>query len=176
MRWERLFDDLEGEVVEMAALERDAEISERVRAEVSAVRWLERLRGSLGATIGVELMAVGPVRGVVRYVGPNWLLLDDGGRDFLVPAGSVIGVEGAGRSAPVESERVPLTWAAAWRSLARDRAVVRLVRLDGTALRGTVGQVGADFIEIEGAGERARARLVPFAGIAMAHTEREGER
>ncbi len=176
MRWERLFDDLEGEVAEMAALERDAEISERVRAEVSAVRLLERLRGSRGATIAVEVMAVGPIRGVVRYVGPDWLLLDDSGRDVLVPAGSVVSVEGAGRSAPVESGRVPLTWAAAWRSLARDRARVHLVRLDGTALRGSVGQVGADFIEIEGTGEWARTRLVPFAGIAVAHTAREGDR
>ncbi|CAN5816250.1 hypothetical protein BH20ACT6_BH20ACT6_10450 [soil metagenome] len=168
MRWQRLFDDLEAEAVELAALDRDAEICERTRAEVAAVRWLDRLRGSLGAPVTLELLAAGPVRGTVRYVGPDWVLLDEVPGDALVRVAAVLAVEGTGRSAPAESATVPMTWGAAWRRLAAEQAVVRLVRVDGGTLRGTVRQVGADFVEIDRGADRSRL-LVCFTSIAVAH-------
>ncbi len=182
MRWQRLFADLEGEARELAALDRDAEISERIRAEMAAVRWLERLRGTVGSTVSLGVVAVGPVRAVVRYVGPDWVLLDDAGSDALVPAHAVIGLEGVARSAPADTQPVPLTWAAAWRTLSRDRAEMRLTRTDGTAVSGTVGQVGADFVELERSTDDqhpSRARLprllVPFRAICIAYTASEPE-
>lgn len=104
--------------------------------------------------------------GTVRYVGPDWLLVDAAGHDLLIPAAAVVAVTGAGRSAPAGVERVPLTWAAAWRTLSRDRALVRVERTDGVVVRGTVDRVGADFAEVAGV-------LVPFAAVRVAYAPRE---
>ena len=87
--------------------------------------------------------------------------------DLLVPAHAVVGVEGAGRAAPAETERVPLTWRAAWRSLSRDRAVVRVQRSDGEVVTGVVEAVGADFVQLGPAGV-----LVPFTAIRAARVAR----
>jgi len=117
MRWERLFADLEAEAAEMEARARDAEIAERTRAEIAAVRWLQRLRGATGTTVSLAMAGAGPLSGRVRYVGPDWVLVDVVGQDVLVPAAAVLGVTGLGTAAPPDVERVPLTWAAAWRTL-----------------------------------------------------------
>ncbi len=167
MRWERLFADLEGEAAELDLRDRDAEIAERTRAELGAVRWLERVRGGTGHP--VTLLLAGPARmtGEVRYVGPDWVLLGAGQDDLLVPAHAVVGVEGAGRAAPADAERVPLTWRAAWRSLSRDRAAVRVQRRDGEVVTGVVDAVGADFVQLGPAGT-----LVPFDAIRLARAAR----
>ncbi|CAN5587224.1 hypothetical protein BH24ACT11_BH24ACT11_05590 [soil metagenome] len=168
MRWQRFFDDLEAEAGELVALERDEEITERTRVEVASVRWLERLRGSLGRHVTLDLQGAGPVRGTVGYVGPDWVLLSDGLSEALVPMASVLTVEGAARAAPATTGPVPLTWAAAWRRLAADRAVVRLTRVDGARVRGKVRQVGADFVEID-RGSGLPVLMICWAGVAVVH-------
>ncbi len=191
MRWERLFADLEAEAVELETRDRDAEIAERTRAELARVRWLERVRGSSGASVRVALAGGQWVDGRVGYVGPDWLLLHPSGADdVLLPAHAVVGVEGAARSVDPGEQRLPLTWSAAWRTLSRDRVVVRVTRSDGSVVGGTVGRVGADFAEVDratdpdvggsGAGaHRARrpsaAVLVPYAAVRSVHVPREGD-
>lgn len=183
MRWERLFADLEAEAAELEVRDRDAEIAERTRAELAGVRWAERVRGATGRRVTVTLAGAQRLVGVVRYVGPDWVLLDGGPVDLLVPAHAVLGVEGVGALAPGGSERVPFTWAAAWRTLSRDRLVVRVVRCDGSTVRGTVGRVGADFAEIDRAAEgdvgplprdasAGGVVLVPFAAVQVVHAPR----
>jgi len=166
MRWERLFADLEAEAAEMEARARDAEIAERTRAEIAAVRWLQRLRGATGTTVSLAMAGAGPLSGRVRYVGPDWVLVDVVGQDVLVPAAAVLGVTGLGTAAPPDVERVPLTWAAAWRTLSRDRAVVRVERTDGSVVSGRVDRVGADFVEVSGV-------LVPFTAVRAGYAPRE---
>ena len=59
--------------------------------------------------------------------------------------------------------------------MSRDRAVVDLVDIDGTALTGTLDSVGRDYVEVaEHSADLPRrtenviaVRAVPFAGIAM---------
>lgn len=168
MRWQRLFDDLEAEAGELVARERDEEISERTRVEVASVRWLERLRGSPGCHVTLDLRGAGPVHGTVGYVGPDWVLLGGGSREALVPMASVLALEGAARAAPATTGPVSLTWAAAWRRLAADRAVVRLTRVDGARVRGRVRQVGADFVELD-RGSGLPLLMICWAGVAVAH-------
>ena len=174
MRWDRLFADLEAEAAELAAQDRDAEIAERTRAALSEVRWLERVRGATGSPATLVL-GDARVAGTVRYAGPDWVLVDAGADDVLVPAAAVIGIEGVGTAAPPGTDRLPLTWTAAWRSLSRDRADVLVRRTDGRQVRGTVGKVGADFVELEHDDDSRPGRvvLVPFAAIQSAHAARE---
>lgn len=186
MRWDRLFTDLEAEAAELHARDRDAEISALTEVELAQVSWLERLRGAVGWTIGLEVGVNAPVRGRLRYVGADWVLLDDNGWDVLVPAQAVAGIEGVGRSAAASAERVPLTWAAAWRTLCRDRSMVRVARADGTIVRGRVARVGADFAEIDRAADggvqappsrdqrRSAMLVVPFACVRVVHALPDG--
>ena len=181
MRWDRLFTDLEAEVAELHARDRDAEIAQLTEAELAQVSWLERLRGAVGSLVVLEAGVGAPVRGRLRYVGPDWALLDVDGWDVLVPAAAVAGVEGIGRWAAPSAERVPLTWAAAWRTLSRDRSMVRISRRDGTVVRGRVARVGADFAELDRAADgdllaprspdqrRSAVLLVPFACVGVVH-------
>ena len=175
MRWDQLFADLEAEAAELAAQDRDAEIAERTRAALSEVRWLERVRGATGSPATLVLGADTRVAGTVRYAGPDWVLVDGGSDDVLVPADAVIGIEGVGSAAPPGADRVPLTWTAAWRSLSRDRASVLVRRTDGRQVRGTVGKVGADFVELERDDDSRPGRvvLVPFAAVQSVHVARE---
>jgi len=181
MRWERLFADLEAEAAEIEARDRDAEIAERTRAELASVRWLERVRGTTGGTVSVQVSGGQRHDGRVGYVGPDWLLLHPAGaEDVLLPAGAVVGVEAAARQVAPGDERVPLTWPAAWRTLSRDRVVVRVTRTDGSVLRGTVGRVGADFAEVEREAQAHRPSggptglvLVPYAAVRSVHVPRD---
>ncbi len=175
MRWDRLFADLEAEAADLAAQDRDAEIAELTRAALSEVRWLERVRGATGSPATLVLSADTRVTGAVRYAGPDWVLVEAGSDDVLVPANAVIGIEGVGSAAPPSADRVPLTWAAAWRSLSRDRASVLVRRTDGRQVRGTVGKVGADFVELERDDDSRLGQmvLVPFAAVQSVHVPRE---
>lgn len=175
MRWDRLFADLEAEAAELAAQDRDAEIAERTRAALSEVRWLERVRGATGSPATLVLGADARVAGTVRYAGPDWVLVDAGADDVLVPAAAVIGIEGVGPAAPPGTDRLPLTWTAAWRSLSRDRADVLVRRTDGRQVRGRVAKVGADFVELErdDGSPPGWVVLVPFAAIQSVHVPRE---
>ncbi|MBA3718906.1 MAG: hypothetical protein H0W95_01215 [Nocardioidaceae bacterium] len=175
MRWDRLFADLEAEAADLAAQDRDAEIAELTRAALSEVRWLERVRGATGSPATLVLSADTRVTGAVRYAGPDWVLVEAGSDDVLVPADAVIGIEGVGSAAPPSADRVPLTWAAAWRSLSRDRASVLVRRTDGRQVRGTVGKVGADFVELERDDDSRLGQmvLVPFAAVQSVHVPRE---
>ncbi len=183
MRWDRLFAELEAEADELGLRDRDAEIADRTRAELARTRWLDRVRAAEGTTVTFRLL--GDARGVgrVRYVGADWVLLADETQDLLLPAHAVLGVDGLGSATRPPPEGSALrTWAAAWRVLARDRALVRLVRVDGSTLSGVPARVGADFVElapppdaIDVAGEPRSAVLVPGAAIAVAYAPRPDE-
>lgn len=153
MRWEGLFADLEAQAAALETAERAAEVAERARAEVAGQRLRERLRAALGT--GVRLRCVGgvAVAGVLRRVGPDWLLVDEGeGRECLVALAGVLAVGGVTRLAldpgldGVVAGRLRL--AHALRGLVRDRAAVRLWLVDGGVLAGTLDRVGADFVDL----------------------------
>jgi hypothetical protein len=184
-RWHRLFADLEAEAdaAERASLR--AEVADRTRAEVGRLRLHDRLRAAVGDSLHCHLLGAGAVVGILRDVGPDWLLLTEPtGAEVLVPLGAVGAVTGLGpRSAPPGSEglvaaRLDLRYAL--RRLVRERAPVTVLLTDGTALAGTLDRVGADFVEIAehpaGEARRLRAvrqvRAVPFRALGLLRSSR----
>lgn len=135
MRWERLFTELEAEAAELAGQDREAEIADRIRAEVARTTWVDRIRAGIGTSVRLRLLGADLVEGTVLQVGTDWLLLRAGANDVLVPVHAVVGLEGTAAGtrvvATVPGEVVAPTWTAAWRVLARDRASVRVVRAGG---------------------------------------------
>ncbi len=95
MRWEQLFDDLQAQFEEEQAAAERAESASRVRAEVGAVRLVDRLAGALGFPVALDVRGAGRVTGVLVERGSDWLLLqDDQGRDLLVALAAVRSVSG----------------------------------------------------------------------------------
>ncbi|MBN1093780.1 hypothetical protein JKP75_15210 [Blastococcus sp. TML/M2B] len=153
MRWQQLFADLEARfTAEQEAVER-AETSSRVRHEVGALRWADRVAGAVGSPVVLLCAGAGPVAGTLAETGSDWLLLvDDAGRECVVAASAVRAVSGLGRrTAPAGDAgpvRARLDLRRALRGLARDRAAVQVVLDEGTALSGTIDRVGADYVEL----------------------------
>src|SRR5690349_9617311 len=98
VRWEHLFDDLEGQWEATEAAELAAELRDRERAERSRLRVVDRLRGSLGRSIDVRLSGGERERGTLRRVGSDFLLMETApGRESLIPLAAVVMVAGLSR-------------------------------------------------------------------------------
>jgi len=175
VRWDELFDDLDAQ---WEAVERDellAEVADRSRREAARIRLVDRLRGNVGASVAMRL-AGEDVHGLVTRVGSDWVLLDAGpGTEILVPLTAIVTVQGLStRSAEPASEGVVtarLGLGHVLRALARDRAEVVVVGIDGSRRTGRIDRVGADHLELAAheAGEPSRVRevqYVAFGGLA----------
>jgi len=159
------FDDLlagiaaEAEAADAAALDADiAEVERAVRAES---RLLDRLRAQRMAHI--EIAGGGQVRGLVAAVGRDVVVIaaDDG--DWAISAwgmAAVIELSGGAREAFSPSERLGLASVA--RAWARQRSVVRVLRVGAGPLDGTIDAVGADHLDLaeHDPGEPRRAEAV----------------
>ncbi|MET0965795.1 MAG: hypothetical protein ABWZ02_05330 [Nakamurella sp.] len=192
MRWDRLFDDLEARFDELADAEAAAELADRERVAVGAVLATQRLSGAIGTAVRVRLAGGPLISGILRGVGPDWLLLGEGQqRDCLVASSAVIAVEGltASTGRELSGVAVRLDLRKALRGLTRDRSPVALALAGWTGgaaglasgsagpgeLIGTIDRVGADFIEValHAAWEPRRAgavrsvALVPVSAIVL---------
>ena len=179
MRWEALFADLEAQADAEDAAELAAEVGERTRIEAAALYLVDRLRPAQGHPLVVATVGV-TVPGVLRAVGPDWILLEvERGRQALVRLGAVLGATGVGArsNAPGREGRVAarLGLGSALRAVARDRAPVIITLIDGSSLSGTLDRIGGDFLEIaeHAMGEARRrgsvtaVRVVPFSALAV---------
>lgn len=179
MRWAALFADLEAQAEVLAQAERSVEVDERTRGEVGALRLRDRAVAALGSP--VRLRAAGGVTaaGELMRVGPDWLLLEEGGgREVVVATAHLISLRGLGRYSAVPhneghvESRLGLRHAL--RGMARDRSAVRITLVDGSTVDATVDRIGADFVEVatHSAGEVRRRQdvrdieLVPIAAIS----------
>lgn len=184
MRWQALFDDLEAQLDAAAAAELAGEVAERTRLASARTRLTDRLAAGVGLAVAVAAPGAGLLRGVLRDAGEDWLLLDEGGREALVPLSAVLSVSGlpraaapepedAGRASAAVARALDLRWAL--RGLVRDRAGVALVLRDGSVLTGTLDRVGADHVDLAehppGEARRAAAvrgvRLVPLSALSV---------
>jgi len=172
MRWEErllaVFDDLEQQAEGLALVERDALVEEQSRAEYAAVDLAARVHGSLGAVVHVEVAGLGTLDGAIRRAGDGWLLLDAGGRAWLLPMPAVRRLRGL-RDNSVDPAVRPLTarlgLGSALRGLAEARSETVLHTTDGQLMRILLGRVGADFVEVR-RDVAGAVELVPFSGIA----------
>ncbi|MFD5276782.1 hypothetical protein ACFWIX_04385 [Pseudarthrobacter sp. NPDC058362] len=158
----------------------DAEVSDRVRAELVGIGIVDRLRGSVNCRLTVYLLCGEAVHGVLRHAGADAMVLDEGKHQVLVPYMSVAHYSGLGRLAPGERSGVKrrLGLAHALRGLARDRAGLSVtvgagapsIRLDGV-----IDRVGADYFDLAlvAPGEvRRKAHVqqvstVPFTAVSL---------
>lgn len=192
MRWDQLFDDLEGQLErELTAEEVDLEAEEeRLRLGRLSVR--DRLLALQEAgEPAISLLLLGGVRVSLRPVtfGRDWFsadLLDGSSRraQCVVPLASVAGMtlnreqvaaslhpQDSGDGHPSLSSRLGLSFVL--RDLCRRRRPVDLVLAD-TALHGTIDRVGRDHLDLavheSGVVRREAAvmeyRVIAFAAIA----------
>ena len=180
MRWDALFEDLETQMAASERLDLDAEIAERTRLEAAAVELADRLRGSLGLLIVVELASGSMFRGTLSHAGSQALVLDEPRHQVLVPYASAVRYLGLSRLAVPEPSRVRqrLGLASALRGLARDRTGLAVLisggSTGGSTLHGVIDRVGRDYLDlaVTGEGEDRRAAnvrhlaTIPFAALA----------
>ena len=186
MGWDRalasLFDDLEQQAEGLVLSARDADVAEHGRAEYASVDLESRVHASVGARVACDLLGGHRLRGTLARAGRDWLLLvplegsDDGDDSgWVVHLRCVTRLSGLGqRALPPEARGVlaRLGLGSVLRRLAESRRPVLLALTDGAQVRGGVGRIGADFVEVivEGPGPGARAAagtdLVPLAAVA----------
>jgi hypothetical protein len=182
VRWDDLFAELEGQLSGLLALERDAEVAERTRAEMARVAFSERLRGSIGRRIRCTLAGSGTVAGDLVRVGADFALVTEARTEAVVTLASIAVLDELPQAAqPARSPRprgvvgARLGLASVLRSLAHDRSLVTISVSSGLQVTGTPAVIGADFVEVamhrpDEAPRRQPergSRLVPFSSIQV---------
>lgn len=171
------FDDLlagiaaEAEAADVAAL--DADIAELERASRAETRMLDRLRGQ--REVSLEIVGGTFVRGLVAAAGRDVVVLAAPDGDWAVAVWGIaaaLDIGGDSRDAVAASDRLGLASVA--RAWARQRAVVRVLRVGAGPVDGTIDTVGADHLELaeHDPGEPRRADavrrqlVIPLGAIA----------
>jgi hypothetical protein len=180
MRWEErlldVFDDLEQQAEGLALTGRDTEVAEQSRAEYARVDLAARLHASVGRPLRLDVRGPGVVEGRLARAGEGWCLVGDGAVEWLVRTAAVVAVRGVsqqGRAMDARPVTARLGLTSALRGVAETRSVVVVHHVDATSLRGVLGRVGADFVEIGVGDDRATSRevvLLPFSGLAAVRT------
>lgn len=178
MGWEEelfgVLDDLEQQAGALFGAERELEVADRSRTEYQQVTLASRLQASLGQTVGVRVIGVGPLRGRLDRVCTTWCLLAsselDTAQEWLVLLEAIASADGLDDRSIPEVAWSPLSRLGLGSALRRlgdagERCVVHL--RDGERHDGTPARVGHDFVEIdEGHGSGARRSLISFHAIA----------
>ncbi|WP_154402241.1 hypothetical protein [Ornithinimicrobium cavernae] len=155
MRWSDLFDDLEAQLAAREAAELRGEVAEQTRAARGSVRLTERLLADVGTRVRLGLRGGAVLEGVLGEVAQDWLVLVEQrsprDHEVLVVTAHLMTVLGlSGRSDQGRISRVErrLDLRHALRALSRDRAVARVLLIDGEVLTGTIDRVGADHLDL----------------------------
>jgi len=177
MRWERLFDDLEAQLVADERRDLDAEVADRTRRERALLGLHERLTAVIdGEPLSVRVAGVGVIVGRVTEVGTDWLLLEERpDHPALLPFTAIRTMTSLRGAAQAGAVAKGFALGAALRAISRDRAVVEIVDVDGTALTGTIDAVGQDAFDVaEHAVDVPRrpehiiaTRTMPWAALAL---------
>lgn len=151
MRFERIFEDLEGQFAHHQQEEARAISEDLTRAEQAQLTLADRLRGAEGRRLTVHLAPAVRVSGVVQEVGDQWVALvaDSGGRSAVVPLAAVVMLEGLPTRARLAEDTASSArgLGSVLREIARDRSVVHL-ETTGGAVTGRIAAVGADALDI----------------------------
>jgi len=172
MRWDALFTDLETQLAAGRRLDLEVEVDERSRVDAAAVELADRVRGSVGRRIGVELTSGTGIEGTLSHAGSHWLVVDEERHQVLVPYAAVIRYAGLSRLAvgPGPGIGPRLGLASALRGLARDRAGVAVMLARGAnaefLLHGVIDRVGRDYLDLALTGPGEDRRTANVGGIA----------
>lgn len=160
MRFERIFEDLEGQFAHQQQEEMRAVSEDLTRAERAQLTLADRLRGAGSAALTLHLGPSLRVTGTVQEVGATWVTTADGSAagSSVIPLAAIGLIEGLPtRVRPVAD--TPLSsrgLGSVLRAIARDRSVVRLETTVGSVI-GRLAAVGADAIDVRSlpTGERS---------------------
>lgn len=150
MRFDRVFEDLEGQMAHLEQEEIRAVSEDLTRAERAQLALADRLRGALGSQIVVLLGESARVHGTVADSGSDWVLLEGAGqRRALVPLHAICALQGLPPRArpPAPSIPPPASLTGRLRALARDRRAV-LAETAAGRMTGRISAVGADWMEM----------------------------
>lgn len=197
MHWDRLFEDLEGQLASEWESERAALDAESERLRISRLELRSRLRMlcASSACVTLDLPGGHRIRARLHALGADWVgasLTEAEGASSMrttqmIPLSAIRGLsvdhglvlaslEDAVDATPVLRERMSLGFVL--RDLARRRAPVTLTTIDRIDLHGTVDRAGADHLDLalhdRGEARRASAvrefRIVPFTALASVRT------
>jgi len=192
MRWESLFDDLEGQLAGEKSLEESDLAAEEERLRLGRLDLRERLAAvhlaSAGSSYRISVILRGGSRTLLHPTsfGRDWMIaeLAEGSRAVtcIVPLAAIESVlltpgqvrdsliAAAAPDAPRISDRLGLSFVL--RDLCRRRRYVE-VQSDGASARGTIDRVGRDHLDIavheppRRESAVAEIRLVSFDSIAV---------
>lgn len=184
MRWEQLFDDLEGQLSEAERAEEEAEIADRIQREQAMVSVADRLRSGVGQPVDVRLMGAERVVGELTAVGADWIAIADSvASEVVVATAAALTIRGLPRAAAVGtgssvSSRLRLGYPL--RQIMRSKSLVTVGLVDGFRCDGKIAAVGADYVDVIPSGVdestwplRQRERTaIPFARVAAVRYER----
>jgi len=192
VHWDRLFEDLEGQLASEWESERAALDAESERLRISRLDLRDRLRMlcGAGASTVIDVASGARVRVRLRALGADWIAAAtveaEGARRApstrIIPLSAIrsLGVDhglllasldGPDAEAVALRERMSLGFVL--RDLARRRIAVRVFRSDGSELQGTIDRAGADHLDLAlhdaGTARTIAAvrdfRVVPFAAL-----------
>lgn len=192
MHWDRLFEDLEGQLASEWEAERavlDAE-SERLRIARLDLRSRLRVLCGSGADATIELVNGRRLPVTLQTLGADWIAVasrDTGRGTPQVPSGLLIplhavagigtdhGMVLASLDAPVSDDglRERMTLGFVLRDLARRRIPVHLTTHEGDDVHGTIDRAAADHLDLalhdpgqpRLAGAVRGFRIIPFASL-----------
>lgn len=174
-----VIEDLEQQAAGMLLAERDAELVDRARGEYATVALSSRVHASIGRPVVLDLWDGGSVEGLLDSAGKDWFLLTSmleaagpagGGGVTLVRTAAVAAAGGLSDRAVPEAARpiaARLGIGSALHRLTSGGAEVVVSLVTGTRLRGQLGRVGSDFVELDGP---AGVRLLPFEALMTVRT------
>lgn len=197
VQWERLFDDLEGQLASEWEAERAALAAESERLRISRLDLRSRLRLLCGAEALVTVDLIRGRREPVRLaaLGADWIGAASSPAEGTRAARSMLviplsALRGLGidhglllSSLEEQAEQQPnlrerMTLGFLLRDLARRRLPVRVQTVEGEDLHGTIDRAGADHLDLAlhdaGSARLASAvqgfRIIPFEAIACVRT------
>lgn len=191
MHWDRLFEDLEGQLAAEWEAERAALDAESERLRISKLTLLTRLQLLQRGEAPITVCLAGGIRqsGRVRAVGADWIAVQpvDVPGAFVVPVSALGGVEthhGAiletleDAPSPADELRTRMTLGFLLRDFSRRRLALRIAVAGGDELHGTIDRAGVDHLDLAvhdpGEPRLARAvrtfRLVPFSAVQWVRT------
>jgi hypothetical protein len=197
MHWDRLFDDLEGQLASEWEAERAALDAESERLRIARLELRARLRTlcAAGAEATIDLANGRRIPVTLQALGADWVAA--GSRvaagvhappsTLLIPQQALAGLtldhgillaslEDSPPSDQALRERMTLGFVL--RDLARRRAAVHVTTLTGDELHGTIDRAAADHLDlaVHDAGEARRAsavqgfRVIPFSRLVALRT------
>jgi len=192
VRWDRFFEDLEGQLDSEWEAERAALDSEAERLRISRLSMRERLQAlaaDTGTALTVDLADGAVLTGTITAVGADWAGLQaSDGRTIVLSLDAVAGI-GMPEAELLRSARTDgpgprrlaerMTLGFVLRNLARRRAPVTLHLRVGRTLVGTIDRALADHLDValhdaeapRRSGAIRGVRMVPLSALAWVRIE-----